>query len=159
MDEKDSIYLLGSDRYLRMLDKDYRVCRKRKWVYGSDEVVLMFFDRENENSCFASPLSTSRWQAGEKYIFDTDEIKPLTDVYSDMGDGVLKIKDQSDYQTRVYALDHGLQIIYRDDPGHLSYVEFTNHILIFGCSFKGVSGDLTEDDRMMIYMDGGIIYE
>ncbi|MBR6569380.1 MAG: TIR domain-containing protein [Clostridia bacterium] len=151
--EDGRYYLLCSDGYMRQYDENYRVSRMRQ--LGRYSVARYHFG-EDGGLRIAHPLETSRWTGGCDYCFDTDRLTPLGSSYRDDGkdvdDGVLPRTTRDP----IYFLDRCVHLIVPEEPEGFRDIYYIRDLYIFGCSFRHIAGDLTDEEKYLLYMNGGL---
>ncbi len=146
-------YVFFNDGRIRRLDRDLRVDRIR--MPDARFIRKVFTASDGKSMRCAFPLEDRQWPAGELYDFDTDSYAPLSDDYYQ--DWAIPPAAQEDRKNVVYFLKRSLLIIPPDAPENRRNVPFRGGFCIFGCSFRNVRGELTGEDREILYMNGGIM--
>lgn len=145
-------YLVTGDGEIKLLDQTLTVrrirrCKNKKrfaWVRDrkTNELQMMF-------------LPTPNFTNGSRYSFERDRIEPLGWCFEFLDSQTEETDDQ-----RIYKFDTSIMAISTQPP--YNKIEYTNYggIWIFGCSFLGIQGDLSDRKcRHLLKQNGGIISE
>lgn len=151
-----TLFLLCSDSVMRRLDNDLRVSRIRRNIPHG---MRKYLDATNKNGILiAYPLLSTRWKSGAIYNFDDDDYRPLTDEYyqepRDERKVYLRLKSRKKI---AYFMDRVMRVVSSDSPNHGIDFPYRSGIFVFGCSFRNLNGNITEEEKSILYMNGGEI--
>lgn len=150
----NELYLHCSDNGLRRLMPDYRISRIR--ILPNRGICQIFNNKDGELQVIF-PLATQRWRSGEVYDYNTGQSSALRGSFyrHDSVDNHIPVVNEK-RPIKGYFLGRGIQLISESDPDHPRFIEYSSDLFVFGCSFRGIQGDMTDHDCEVIYMNGGI---
>lgn len=151
--EGNGYYVFSSNGEVKKLNHELIVQNMR--FTGSKTGCVWVRDRLT-NSIQMAFLPWKRFPFGARYSYETDRIEPLGWRYE-----FVDIPEYSDDdEQRVYKMDSSLLVIERFPPYRkLIYSNYTG-IWIFGCSFNGIHGDMSNRRNInFLIQNGGIVHD
>ncbi len=147
-------YVGLDDNTICLFDASGRIRKTRK-VNG--EGLLQMFEIQRESGAelyLAFPLDLRRWPSGMLYSFETDEYTPLGASYHDVLEDPDEFYTRLPEENRIYF--HETHMLLAGPDGRLSRYPYPRGLTVQGCSFLGIRSDLTEEEKQIIRMNGGI---
>ena len=151
----NEFYLHCSDNGVRKITPDYRVSRIRILPHRG---ICSFYEKKDGGLQVLYPMAIQKWRSGEIYDYNTGQSTALRGSFyrHDTFDNHIPAVNEKQ-NTKGYFLGQGIQLISKTDPDNPRFIEYSSDLYVFGCSFRDVQGDMTDHDREVIYMNGGII--